>query len=208
MIRLIISLPEIPCSVLFAIEYQMEVSTPALFLDRDGVIIENRPNYIRSWSDVEIYPQALTALAKIRNSPYKIVIITNQSAVGRGLMTIERANKINRKLVAEVEKMGGRIDGVYMCPHGPDEGCPCRKPQPGLLFRAADDQNLDLVRSIMIGDAISDIVAAASAGLSNLILVQTGRGTIQANLPEVQELPDFLVYKNLAEAIDNLQDII
>jgi D-glycero-D-manno-heptose 1,7-bisphosphate phosphatase len=186
----------------------MEILIPALFLDRDGVIIENRPDYIRSWSDVEIYPQAMTALAKIKNSPYKIIIITNQSAVGRGLMTIERADQINRRLVAEIEKVGGRIDGIYMCPHGPNQGCACRKPKPGLLYQAADDLNLDLSRSIMIGDAISDIVAAASAGLSNLILVQTGRGTNQANLPVVQELPDFLVYKNLSEAIDNLQDII
>src|SRR5690606_36103474 len=93
---------------------------PAIFLDRDGVIIENRPAYVRSWEDVEIFPQALTALARVCKSPYKIVIVTIQSGVGPGLIQMETAEEINRRLVREIEKAGGRIDAVLMCPHAPE----------------------------------------------------------------------------------------
>jgi len=100
---------------------------PALFLDRDGVIIENRPNYVRTWSDVSIYPQALKALQKIEASEYKVFILTNQSAVGRGIISHSTADEINKRLVKEIESAGGKIDRVIMCPHTPDENCPCRK---------------------------------------------------------------------------------
>ena len=92
---------------------------PAIFLDRDGVIIENQPAYVRSWDDVQFIPQALVALARLRDSLFKIVIVTNQSAIGRGQITLSEADSINRRLVQVIEKAGGRIDGVFMCPHAP-----------------------------------------------------------------------------------------
>ena len=130
---------------------------PAIFLDRDGVIIENHPDYVRSWDDVIFYPQALSALAQICQSPYAIVLITNQSAVGRGIISINMAWAINQQLVDVVQQSGGRIDGVYMCPHAPWEGCDCRKPKPGLFLQAAQELGLDLGRSLMIGDALTDL---------------------------------------------------
>jgi len=123
---------------------------PAIFLDRDGVIIENRSNYVRSWADVQIYPQALNALANISESQYKIVVVTNQSVVGRGYISLEMANEINDRFIAEINKHGGRIDGVYMCPHAPEDNCKCRKPQPGLLLKAAQDLSVNLEQSVMI----------------------------------------------------------
>ena len=138
---------------------------PALFLDRDGVIIENRANYVRSWDDVSIYPQALQALASVRHWPGKIIVVTNQSAVGRGLITLQTAESINARLVHKIYQNGGRIDGVYMCPHAPDAGCDCRKPQPGLLQQAAANFALCMEQSWMIGDALTDIAAGLAAGV-------------------------------------------
>ena len=111
---------------------------PAVFLDRDGVIIKNRPTYVRTWDDVEILPDVLPALAQMTTRPYKNVIITNQSAVARGLISLRAAEKINQRLTDAIKKAGGRIDGIFMCPHKPDNNCECRKPLPGLIFQAAD----------------------------------------------------------------------
>jgi D-glycero-D-manno-heptose 1,7-bisphosphate phosphatase len=173
---------------------------PAIFLDRDGVIIENRPNYVRSWDQVFIYPQALTALQKIRESNYKIVIVTNQSAIGRNLLSFNTAKEINNHLVSEIENNGGRIDGIFMCPHAPDYGCQCRKPNPGLIFKAANSLSIDLPNSVMIGDALTDLMAGQSAGLKHTILVLTGRGSTQFHSQDIHNLKTFKVYDTLLKA--------
>jgi len=177
---------------------------PALFLDRDGVIIENQPNYVRTWSEVSIYPQAVRALEKIEASKYKIFILTNQSAVGRGIISHSTADKINKRLVKEIESAGGRVDGVFMCPHTPHENCPCRKPQPGMILEAAASSQLDLSNSIMIGDALSDIIAGQTAGVGQNVLVYTGRGLAQSKLPLASQISPFLVYENLLDALSDL----
>ncbi len=173
---------------------------PAIFLDRDGVIIENRPNYVRSWDQVFIYPQALIALNQIREIDYKIVIVTNQSAVGRNLISLNTANEINNRLVSEIENNGGRIDGIFMCPHAPDDGCYCRKPNPGLIFKAANSISIDLARSVIIGDAITDLMAGQSAGLKKTFLVLTGRGSTQFHSQDLHNLKPFKVYDTLLKA--------
>ncbi len=180
------------------------MSRPAIFLDRDGVIIENRDQYVRSWADVEIFPQAVEALAGIRNSDYCIVLVTNQSAVGRGIITRETADAINHDLVAVIHEAGGRVDAVYMCPHAPDEGCSCRKPLPGLLLRAAEELDLNLGSSVMIGDALTDIQAGQAAGVGRSILVRTGRGRKQEALHPESEPAAFPVFDTLQEALDSL----
>ena len=174
---------------------------PAIFLDRDGVIIENRANYVRSWADVTIFEPAVAALARIRHAPYKIIIVTNQSAVGRGIISLETAWAINDRLVQEIEKRNGRVDAVYMCPHAPTDNCHCRKPQPGLLLQAAADHQIDLTRSWMIGDALTDLQAGRAAGVAEVVLLQTGRGATQENLPEAEALRPFPVHACLAQVI-------
>lgn len=175
---------------------------PALFLDRDGVIIENRPDYIRSWDDVFIYPHVLDALAHASRSNYMIVIVTNQSVVGRGFITLEEAEKLNRRLVNIIEEAGGRVDGVFMCPHRPDEGCACRKPEPGLLLKAAQSLSLDLSASALIGDAMSDLEAGKAAGVSKLVLVRTGRGAAQSSHINLRDLgEEVMVCDTLADAL-------
>ena len=177
---------------------------PALFLDRDGVIIENRQDYVRSWSDVDIYPQALNALVKIKSSRHKIFIITNQSVVGRGLISQDTGREINERLVNEIRSSGGRIDGVFMCPHAPDENCSCRKPEPGLILDAASEHSIELKKSILVGDALSDIIAGQSAGVAQNVLVRSGRGLAQSTLPIASQIPDFLIYETLFDALEDL----
>ncbi len=181
--------------------------SPAIFLDRDGVIVENRANYIRSWADVDIFSQALSALARLKHSPYKIVIVTNQSAVGRGIISRIEAESINTQLVKTIEEAGGRIDGVFMCPHAPEEGCNCRKPQPGLLLEAARELRLEVGKSIMIGDALTDLLAGKRAGVPLNVLVRTGRGTVQNTMPVPKELGGFPIFDTLSAAVSALLDL-
>jgi len=176
----------------------------AIFLDRDGVIVENRLDYIRSWDDVEIYPESIHTLAGLSGKPYKIIIITNQSAVGQGLIPLKTAEDINQRLVQEIEQSGGRIDATYICPHTPQDMCSCRKPEAGLILRAADELKLDLKNSILIGDALSDIEAGRLAGIQKVALVRTGRGEQQERLVEASKLDPFPIYQDLQEAIENI----
>jgi D-glycero-D-manno-heptose 1,7-bisphosphate phosphatase len=179
---------------------------PAIFLDRDGVIVENNPNYIRSWEDIKFIPRSISALAQMNESHYQIVLVTNQSAVGRGIISAELAIQINFRLVDEIQRAGGRIDGIYMCPHSPDDKCRCRKPEPGLLLRAAGELAIDLEQSIMIGDALSDLQAGQAAGLRRLILVRSGRGRDQELLPQPDGLMPYQVFADLAGALQSIID--
>lgn len=175
---------------------------PAIFLDRDGVLIENRSGYVRDWSHVQIFPEAIRALSNQKLDRYRIVIVTNQSAVGRGIMSFESAGEINDRLVRWIRHQGGRIDGAYLCPHGPDDGCDCRKPKPGLLLQAARDLALDLKRSWMIGDAWSDVQAGQAAGVRGTIILKTGRGAEQLSQSRPADLAEFLVCEDLPHALE------
>ncbi len=177
---------------------------PAIFLDRDGVIIENRPNYVRSWEDVAIFPQAVSTLARIRPLPYKVIIVTNQSAVGRGILSNQDAEAISQRLIALLERAGCRIDGLFMCPHAPEAQCACRKPQPGLILQAAEALSVDLSRSWMIGDAWSDLLAGYNAGIHQNILVRTGRGQEQSLLPKPPGLESAFIVDTLTQAVESL----
>jgi D-glycero-D-manno-heptose 1,7-bisphosphate phosphatase len=177
---------------------------PAVFLDRDGVIIENNDSYVRSWTDVVFIPGSLEALARFNASTYRIIIITNQSAVGRGLITLDCALAINRRVVDMISRQGGRIDGSYICPHSPQDDCECRKPRPGLLFQAAAALSLDLGRSILVGDALTDVMAGQNAGVRQTYLVRTGRGAAQANLSIAHTLQPFQICNSLSDVLKDL----
>ena len=177
---------------------------PAIFLDRDGVVIQNRSNYVRSWKDVEIFPEAVQTLSLYASIPYLIIFVTNQSAVGRGIITLETAQAINLQLVDTMKKKGCRIDGVFMCPHAPQAKCSCRKPLPGLLFQASKQLSVDLANSIIIGDAWTDLQAGFSAGLKQAALLKTGRGRQQLALATPPDLSDAPVFDNLSDALNTL----
>lgn len=174
----------------------------AIFLDRDGVIIENRDDYVRSWQDVSFIPRSIDAIVEMRNSTYLLVIVTNQSAVGRGLVPLTTANSINRKIIRQIEDFGGHIDRLLMCPHAPFDRCDCRKPAPGLLLQAARELNIDLEQSVIIGDALTDIEAGKRAGIGRSILVMTGRGLEQINTKraDAEVLQPIILHNDLYDA--------
>ena len=174
---------------------------PAIFLDRDGVIIQNRENYVRCWNDVEFLPTSLQALKQLSQTSFKIIIVTNQSIIGRDIITMEQAEAINQRIIEEITYAGGRVDGTYICPHIPDDHCFCRKPLPGLFLQAADALSIDLPASTMIGDALTDIQAGSAVGIKTLILVKTGRGQEQYQLPQTIFSPHFLLADHLLSAI-------
>ena len=180
----------------------------AVFLDRDGVLIENRSDYVRDWSHVTIMPFVTDALSMLHKDSIKIIIVTNQSAVGRGLVTLETAREINDCLIKTLKENGGWIDAVYMCPHAPQDHCTCRKPQPGLLLQAARELSLDLRSSWMVGDAWSDVLAGQSAGVQGTIMVSTGRGSSQLSDSRPAEVQSFFISNDLFSAVRTITDFM
>ena len=177
--------------------------TPAVFLDRDGVINVNRPDHVKSWTEFEFLPGALAALARLAALNLPVIVVTNQAIVNRGMVPQPVVDEINCRMAAEIVRAGGRIDAVIYCPHRPEEACRCRKPQPGLLLEAARRYRLDLRRSVLIGDALSDIEAGQAAGCQT-ILVLTGRGAEQHALAMRQSQNGYLVAQDLREAVSLL----
>jgi D-glycero-D-manno-heptose 1,7-bisphosphate phosphatase len=178
-------------------------STPAVFLDRDGVINVNRPDHVKSWTEFEFLPGALEALARLAALNLPVIVVTNQAIVNRGMVPQPVVDEINCRMAAEIVRAGGRIDAVVYCPHRPEEACQCRKPQPGLLLEAARRYRLDLRRSVLVGDALSDIEAGQAAGCQT-ILVLTGRGAEQHALAARQGRNGYLVAQDLGEAVELL----
>jgi D-glycero-D-manno-heptose 1,7-bisphosphate phosphatase len=149
-------------------------SLQAIFLDRDGTLNRERADYVKTWQEYEWLPGALTALAQLATLELPILVISNQSAIGRGILRVDELDSVHAKARAEALASGGRIDEFFVCPHAPGEGCDCRKPKPGLLKAAAAQYNLDLERCVFVGDSITDMQAAVAAGCA-WILVRTGR---------------------------------
>jgi D-glycero-D-manno-heptose 1,7-bisphosphate phosphatase len=174
------------------------MARPVVFLDRDGVIIENRSDYVKSWQEVHFLPGVFEVLRRLGQSEYSLVLVTNQSVVGQGITALDEVIQINEQVLAEIKARGGRIDASYLCPHRADERCDCRKPEPGMLLKAATELELDLERSYMVGDAVTDIKAASAAGVRG-ILVLTGRGRDQMALLAAEEV-DCLVMADLEAA--------
>ena len=173
---------------------------PAVFLDRDGVINENVDgDYVRSWDAFHFLPGALDAIAALTRAGLPIAVVTNQQGVGKGIMPAADVDSIHERMLATIGAAGGRVDAVLYCPHLASDGCDCRKPQPGLLTRAATQLGLDPARSTFIGDALSDVQAARAAGCRP-ILVRTGRGAAAADaLPP--DLAGTLMADDLASAV-------
>ena len=136
----------------------------ALFLDRDGVINEDA-GYVYRREDFVFKEGIFAALREFAKSGYALVVVTNQSGIGRGYYTQKQFDELCRFMLGEFEKKGVKIEKIYFCPHAPEADCLCRKPEPGMLLNAANELNIDLARSIMIGDKDSDVQAGQSAGV-------------------------------------------
>jgi D-glycero-D-manno-heptose 1,7-bisphosphate phosphatase len=152
----------------------------ALFLDRDGVVNLEK-DYVHKREDFHFITGVFEACKAFQDAGYLIVIITNQSGIGRGYYTEEDFHSLNEWMKAEFAKRGVTIDGIYFCPHHPEEGvgqyrtyCQCRKPAPGMLLQASDDLDIDLESSVLVGDKDSDIEAGQRAGVGRNYIVRTG----------------------------------
>ncbi len=149
----------------------------AIFLDRDGVINVLRPGHVTGWEAFQFLPGALAAIRQLSLLDWPIVVVTNQSAVGRGLLSADGLEEIHRRMVAGVEHAGGRIDLIVHCPHMPEDDCTCRKPEPGLFHDAAERLNVTLTDSYFVGDTVGDLGVAQQLGMT-FVLVRTGLGAM------------------------------
>lgn len=148
----------------------------AIFFDRDGVLNRLIPGgYVLAWDDFVWLPGAKEAIRQASAAGWLCAVLTNQSCIGRGLVTAARVREIHERMAAEIGAAGGRLSGVFVCPHHPEERCECRKPRPGLLLTAASALGLDLASSWLIGDSAADLEAATHVGVST-VLVRTGAG--------------------------------
>lgn len=148
---------------------------PAVFLDRDGTI-NREVGYLSTPKKLALFRGTSEAISLLSRAGYKVIVVSNQSGVGRGFISKETVKCINRRLEEMLAKKGARIDAFYICTHHPDDGCSCRKPKTGLIKKAARDFSLDLSRSYIIGDKLSDIEMGRRARLKESILVLTGMG--------------------------------
>lgn len=170
------------------------MSRRAIFLDRDGVICQNRDDYVKSPQEMIFIPGSVAAVAALSKAGYPVFIVTNQSAVGRGLLSQGDLDQIHTLMLEQLHAEGARVAEILVCPHAPSDACDCRKPLPGMLLRAAARHGLDLAGSWMIGDARSDVEAAAAAGCG-AVLVLTGRGATQLREQSWEgATPDFVAH--------------
>ena len=147
----------------------------AFFFDRDGTLIVDH-GYIRRAEDVDLFPETIATLTELRNRGYLLVVVSNQSGIARGLISQAEADAVSARFLDILKEQGVTVDAAHMCPHSPDAGCECRKPEPGMLLRAARDLGLDLAQSFMVGDRWTDCEAGARVGCTP-VLIRNGRET-------------------------------
>ena len=172
----------------------------AILLDRDGTINVERADYVKSIDEFVLLSGALAALGSLAALPVPIIVVTNQSVIGRGIVTRAAVDAIHAHMCSVVSAAGGRIDAVYLCPHHPAAHCACRKPNPGLLVAAAADFQVDLARCVFIGDSVTDFAAAQAVGC-HAVLLRTGRQAEEvARLAEVNQA--VVLMDNLPAAVN------
>lgn len=172
-----------------------------IVLDRDGVINEDSDAFIKNPEEWIPIPGSLEAIAKLHRADYRIVIATNQSGLARGLLDFDMLTRIHDKMLHQIADAGGDIEAIFFCPHGPTEGCQCRKPAPGMFKEIAARFKADLTGVPAIGDSLRDI-EAAQAVRARPILVKTGKG--QRTLAREGGLGGIEVYDDLAMAVNVL----
>jgi len=145
-----------------------------VFLDRDGTINRDSADYVKSRSEFELLPGSIEAIKKLTDHGFTSIVITNQSALARGLTTLEELNAMHDMMCRAIAARGGKITDIFFCRHMPDEGCGCRKPAPGLIQQACRKYGIDLADSTMVGDSAKDIACGRNAGCGRTLLVKSG----------------------------------
>ena len=149
----------------------------AAFLDRDGVINRKAPTedeYITRWEEMHIIPGVVEAIALLNRAGFRVIVVSNQRCVAKGLVTTSELDAMHQRMCRELGAVGAKIDGIYYCPHEEQPPCSCRKPEPGMLFAAADEHQVDLTSSWMIGDSEEDVLAGRSAGCRTARILRSG----------------------------------
>jgi len=178
----------------------------AVLLDRDGVINFDSPDYILAPDQWQPIPGSLEAIAALTRAGIPVAIVSNQSALGRGMIDDAAFKAIHTKMMLAIEAAGGRIAYVAYCPHGPEEGCDCRKPLPGMVHESLQELGLGRKpqQALMIGDSLRDVQAALAAGVPAM-LVQSGYGDAAAILEKARALDASIqAFDNLAAAVDHI----
>ena len=173
-----------------------------IFLDRDGVINENRADHVKSWQEFRFLAGSREAIARLTQAGHRIIVCTNQAAIARGQVSVETVENIHHRMLASIDEFGGTIEKVYYCPHGKDENCHCRKPRPGMILHACEELDIDLNDAIFIGDSITDLRAGFAAGVRSAILVLTGLGAEQFYNHHHEVPQPFRITMNLKHAAD------
>lgn len=169
----------------------------AVFLDRDGTLIEDK-DYLHKPDEVALFPGAIAALKSLQDAGFKLILVTNQSGVGRGYFTLEDVEKVHAHLAHELQRQGVTFQKIYVAPEHPDHPSRGRKPSPQFLFDARDEFGIDLARSYMIGDKLVDLECGWNAGVKKSILVRTGYGARTEN--DLNVAPRACVCDTLSEA--------
>lgn len=180
-----------------------------VILDRDGTINEDSADFVKSPSEWEPLPGALEAIARLNHAGWHVVVATNQSGLGRGLFDVASLNAMHAKMHAMLAAVGGRVDAIFYCPHAPDEGCRCRKPEPGLFEQIGERYGISLKDVPAVGDAPRDLVSAVTAGCEPH-LVLTGKAVALRGRPLPEGYPvDTMVHQDLAAFAEYLvmQDV-
>ncbi len=172
-----------------------------IILDRDGVINEDSDKFIKSASEWVPIPGSLEAIARLNRAEYRVVVATNQSGIARGLFDLNALNSVHQQMHRALAELGGHIEAVFFCPHGPNDHCSCRKPAPGLLLDIAKRLRTDLNGVPAVGDSIRDIQAAQTVG-AQPFLVRTGKGASTAG--QLEESDGVQVFDDLANVADYL----
>lgn len=164
----------------------------AIFLDRDGVINKDPGvgDYIKSWAEFEFLPGVIEAIKLLTENKYDIFIISNQAGVAKGFYTKDDLEDINKNMLKEIESKGGRINKIMYCVHLPDAGCPCRKPNIGMIKEAVKGMDIDFKNTYFIGDSRLDVEAGKKAGCKTILLL-TGKEKIE-EINKWQKRPDFI----------------
>ena len=176
----------------------------AVLLDRDGIICVNRVDHVKDWDEFELLPGVDSELLRLTEMGLRLAIVTNQAIIGRGMVSRTCVNEINSLMCEQLHRLGVEIDGVFICPHTPEDRCVCRKPEPGLILDATDQMNIKPNRSCIVGDVYSDMAAGFSGGCRSGYLVPSSRDQGSSSICVPKPWQRFSKVQSLHEAVSEI----